>query len=203
MLLFDHRERKHVINWMVARHPDYSKAMEALEPRNLDDGLPSTAAFKNANNLTANMQIDGPIRSEFPNYQYDSKVDLHHCHVTMGTHSYDVKWEVHEHLRLIFVLDIAPRENFNYKRTVNKEQSVDHALKSLLAYPSYKRIFSVPNMIINPALKKMYEPFITKKQALPIVPAEAIVNMTADEVKNAQINEKQSSRARQCKPAFV
>jgi hypothetical protein len=186
MLLFDRREKNHVINWMVARHPHYVKGMQSIEPKNLNDGLPSTAAFKNANTLIANMQIGGPLRSEFPNFQYDHKQDLYHCHVTMGSNSYDVIWDVHEDLRLIFVLDIAPRENFDYVRSENKENSKQNALKKLLACPNYQKIFAVPNMVINPALEKMYKPFFSGQSFAPIPPKDPIVNMTVAEVKAAQ-----------------
>ena len=196
MLLFDRRERNHVINWMVARHPNFAKAMKKLEPRDLDDGLPSTAAFKNANTLIANMQIAGPFRTEFPNYQYDADHDLYHCHVTMGSNSYDVIWDVHEDLRLIFVLDIAVRENFDYKRSGNKEESKQHALNCLLTCSNYKKIFTVPNMVINPTLKKMYALFIAGKKDLPARPEAPIVNMSADEVKAAQQRERETPRSR-------
>lgn len=182
----DKRQREHVINWMVVRHPDFVKGMKALKPANMDNGSLTTRVFKDANTLIANMQIGGPVRSEFPNYQYDAKNRLHHCHVTMGGNSYDVLWQVHEAQRLIYVLRIAPRENFDYTWGLSTKDSREHALGSMLASSTYKRIFTVENMVINPDLREMYEGFVLGRQAAPTKLDRSIRNWSAEEVKAHQ-----------------
>lgn len=147
--------KDHENNWIVIRHKSYVKHIKELENKEVcDQNNPTEMAFKRANNLIRYMQMLGPVQDQFPNYRYDSTQDLYHCHVTMGKNSYDVIWEADEAKKLIHVLDVGARENFDYKRKTPKKESIELAVKTMSSYPHYQRLL-LPDMKVSEEVKKI------------------------------------------------
>lgn len=121
--LFRHpvtRRKVHQINWYVHRSESIRDQLHGL--------IDNQQLHHRINVLFRNMEIDGPVRTEYSKYRYDKVADKYHCHITDGNPTYVVMWEVDEKNHVINIVDIGVHENFEYRPAHNKKDAINTAL---------------------------------------------------------------------------
>jgi len=128
-------KKEHVINWYVNRNKSIRLEMKKmwgngeniLNRKTMEGANDDQRMVKIINVLFRNMENFGPIRKEFGHFKHDSKNDMYHCHVWEKGFTYVIMWEVDEEKKIINIVDMAVHENFKFKRSHKKIESIAKA----------------------------------------------------------------------------
>lgn len=138
----------HYLNWYVYRDKNIKKELSRFWNKGL--GIEDTETMKGAsieqrivkavNVLFRNMESEGPFRTECSHYQYDSKYDFCHAHVSDGILTYVVMWEFDVDERIINIVKIGKHKNFDYKRHKKhkKPETINNIKKLREEDPKYQ-----------------------------------------------------------------
>jgi len=110
-----------VINTLIAF---WNKGSGIKDKSTMEGASVSQKTVNATNVLFRNLERFGPVRSEFQNYKYDRKKELHHAHTwhtNKGGNTFVVMWEVDEDRKIINIVRMDFHENFNFSRSHNKE----------------------------------------------------------------------------------